>query len=75
MTSLDMEGSPIQRSQEFNTMTSILQDDMFKLIFSKENVWISIRISLKSVSIDNKPVLVQVMVHAEFLLLWNTLNK
>ena len=39
-------------------------DDIFKCIFLNENVWISIRISLKFVSrvpIDNKPALVQIM--------------
>ena len=39
-------------------------DDIFKCIFSNENVWISIKISLKFVPkgpIDNFPALVQIM--------------
>ena len=39
-------------------------DDIFKCIFYNENLWISIRISLKfvpKVPIDNKPALVQIM--------------
>ena len=39
-------------------------DDNFKCIFLNENIWISIKISLKFVSsslIDNKPALVQIM--------------
>ena len=39
-------------------------DDIFKLIFLNENIWISIKISLKYVPmgpINNKPALVQVM--------------
>ena len=41
-----------------------LADDIFKCIFRNENVWISINISLKVVSmglIDNIPALVQIM--------------
>ena len=47
-----------------NKMDAILADDIFKCIFLNENVWISIKISLKFVPkgpIDNKPALVQVM--------------
>ena len=39
-------------------------DDIFKWIFFNENVWMSIKISLKFVSqgpINNKPALVQIM--------------
>ena len=39
-------------------------DDVFKLIFLNENVWISINISLKFISqgpINNIPALVQIM--------------
>ena len=39
-------------------------DDIFKCIFLNENVWISIRISLKfapEVPINNKPALIQIM--------------
>ena len=49
---------PIQNDSHF-------PDDIFKCIFLNENVWISIRISLKFVSkipIDNKAELVQIMV-------------
>ena len=45
-------------------MAANLADDIFNCIFLIENVWISIKISLKFVSkgpIDNKPALVQVM--------------
>ena len=45
-------------------MAAILSDDIFKPIFLKENVRISIQISLKFVPngpIDNKSALVQVM--------------
>ena len=41
-----------------------IPDDIFKCIFLNENIWISIKISLKyvyRVPIDNKPVLVQIM--------------
>ena len=46
-------------------MAAILADDIFKCISLNENVKIQIQISLKLVNrdpIDNKPVLVQVMV-------------
>ena len=36
-------------------------DDSFKCIFWNENVWISIKISLKIVSIKNIPALVQII--------------
>ena len=45
-------------------MAVIFADDIFKHIFLKENVWISIEISLKvfpQVPIDNKSALVQIM--------------
>ena len=45
-------------------MTVTLADDIFKCIFLKENVWISIKISLKfvpKVLISNIPALVQIM--------------
>ena len=45
-------------------MTAILAYVIFKCIFLNENDWIPIQISLKFVprsSIDNKPVLIQVM--------------
>ena len=44
-------------------MATNLADEIFNRIFLSENVWISIKISLKFVfkgSIDNKPALVQV---------------
>ena len=45
-------------------MAAILTDDTFKCIFLNENVWISIKISMKFVSkgtINNTPALVQIM--------------
>ena len=45
-------------------MAAFFADDIFKYIFVNENIWISIRISLKFVpkaQIDNKQALVQVM--------------
>ena len=45
-------------------MAAILADDIFKCIFLNENVWISIKISLKFVfkgSINNIPALVQML--------------
>ena len=45
-------------------MAAILADDIFKCIFLNENVWISIKISLKFVPygpIDNMPSLGQIM--------------
>ena len=45
-------------------MAANLADDIFNRIFLNENVWISIKISLKFVRkdpIDDKPALVQVM--------------
>ena len=51
-------------SSPLDKMAAILADDIFKRIFLNENVRISIQISLKFVprgSIDNKPVLVQIM--------------
>ena len=45
-------------------MAASLADNIFNHIFLNENVWISIKISLKFVlkgPIDNKPTLVQVM--------------
>ena len=45
-------------------MAAIFADDIFKCIFSNENVWISIKIQLKFaplVPTDNKPALVQMM--------------
>ena len=45
-------------------MAAILADDIFKCIFLNENVWISLKISLKfapEVRIDNIPALVQIM--------------
>ena len=46
------------------TMAAIFQNNIFKCTFLSENVWISIRISLKFVPwvpIDNKLALVQIM--------------
>ena len=46
-------------------MAAISQTDIFKCIFLNENVWISIKISLKFVPkglINNIPALVQIMV-------------
>ena len=45
-------------------MATTLADDIFKCIFLNENIWISIRISLKfflGVPMDNNPSLVQIM--------------
>ena len=45
-------------------MTAILADDIFKCIFSNENDWILIQISLNltaRIPIDNRPALVHVM--------------
>ena len=45
-------------------MVTILADDTFKRIFLNENVWISLKISLKFVSkvpINNIPALIQIM--------------
>ena len=45
-------------------MAAICADDIFNLIFINENVWISIKISLKFVPegpINNNTVLVQIM--------------
>ena len=59
----------LHRLQDFNTLRP-RQDgrhfpvDIFKCIFFNENVWISIKISLKFVPngpIDNSPALVQIM--------------
>ena len=41
-------------------MAAILADDIFKCIFLNENIWISIKISLKG-SINNIPALVRIM--------------
>ena len=49
-------------------MADILADDIFKCIFLNENLWISIKISPKFVTmslIDNEPALAQVMVTEE----------
>ena len=45
-------------------MAAVFSDDVFKRIFLNENVWVSIKISLKFVpkgSISNIPTLVQIM--------------
>ena len=45
-------------------MAAILADNIFKCIFLNENVWISLKISLKfapEVRINNIPALVQIM--------------
>ena len=45
-------------------MAAILADDIFKYIFLNENVWISVKISLKFVPkgpINNMPALVQII--------------
>ena len=45
-------------------MAAILADDIFKCIFLNENVWLSIKISLKFVPqgpINNIPVVAQIM--------------
>ena len=45
-------------------MATTLADNIFNRIFLNENVWTSIKISLRfvpKVPIDNKPALVQVM--------------
>ena len=45
-------------------MAAIFPDDIFKCIFLNENVWISLKISLKFVpriQISNIPALIQIM--------------
>ena len=70
---LSCVGSPYLPREITNTTLNTLRprqngrhfaDDIFKLIFLNENVWISIKISLKFVpqgSINNIPTLVQIM--------------
>ena len=58
-------------STKFNTLRPrknyhYFADDIFKCIFLNENIWISIKISLKFVpkgQINNIPTLVQIKIH------------
>ena len=57
-------------------MAAILADDIFKCIFLNENVWISIKISLKLVfkgSINNIPALVQMLGQRQAIIWTNDL--
>ena len=58
-------------------MAAIYPDDIFKCIFWNENIWISIKISLRFVAkggIDQIPVLVQIMAwHQATTIIWTTI--